>query len=300
MELYFSWLAYSLGTSLAVLMFLAIGYILGGTIGVYCVSAILLIGELGHTIRSPSDPPPSDEPLVYGLAIPVFLMIPGLLIRYVIANRNFSLLVSAGISGSLWFISIHALSSNPQATSYSALLAGMTFSICYSGFSHPFRRAKPEKAKLVSHKPVDHKLFTVNFTDGNPSGWVDKQQVLEWYADGKIDSSSWVYPSDTREWQRLMKVFTRALLEEPDSNVPQPEAKGPPTDLRSPAAAAGKIPPPPADAPTRPSQEIHPLTGKLQHLASSELMATLETGSLSPKAEEEVTAELERRGITFE
>ncbi len=45
------------------------------------------------------------------------------------------------------------------------------------------------------------------------------------------------------------------------------------------------------------SQGSQEMAAKLRSMASSELMAMLETGALRPEAQSEITTELERRGI---
>lgn len=146
-------------------------------------------------------------------------------------------------------------------------------------------------------EPANQRLFVVNFTDGNPSAWVDEKQVLEWYSDGKIDASTWVYPSDNREWFRLKNVFELPLREKSDSNAPRPDRASSSIGPSSSGPGVGTVPPPPVDTITHCSQETASLSAKIKGMASSELMAMLETGALRPDAEEDVVAELERRGI---
>ncbi len=301
MEPYLNWLASSLGESIAVLIFLFIGYLIGGAIGVYFASSVLLYGTMTLPTGGGGGGlgPQSEAALLFGFGIPVLLTIPGLLIRYGLAKRDLAVLLSAGISFALWFIAAHAFYSHPQVNQYSAVLGALTFSICYSGFSHPVSRVRRRRAASQASEVANQRMFTVNFKEGDPSGWVNEQQVLEWYANGRIDASTWVYPSDTCQWQRLKTARNLAPDEVSGASAPQASMARCPANLESSAATKGEIPPPRASVPTHPSLKSDTLTAKLKIMASSELVALLETGAFRSEAEEQVKAELARRGISF-
>ena len=295
---YLNWLAGSLGFSIGVLLLPVIGYAIGGTIGVYLPSAFMLTGLYRQSASIGSGDSQPEVAALFGFGTAIILMIPGLLIRYGLAKRDLPVLQSAGISFALWFIAVHAsFFSHTQVNEYSAVLGALTFSICYSGFSHPVRRVRRQKAASQTSAGTEQSLFTVNFKDGNPSNWVDERQVLEWYRRGRINASVWVYSSGTREWLRLKNALNLPPNEKRDATIPRPDLTNSPAEPVSPAVPADGIPSLPTSATPNLSQGSQEMAAKLRSMASSELMAMLETGALRPEAQSEITTELERRGI---
>ena len=301
MDSYLSWFVYVLSSSLGVVAVTFLGYAIGGAIGAYVMSAIMLTAEISDSIYDSTNTIQPEISLPLGFGIPLLLMLPGILIRYGLAKKPLSLLKSAGIAFFLWFVVMHSVFANPMGIEYSGILAAMTLWICFTGFSHPFRKAKLKRIQPASGLTEGERMLTVNFNDGKPSGWVDEKQVFQWYTDGKIDASTWVYPSDSREWQRLEDACSLLPSKGPGVNETQPTA--PQRQRRADTQVAetpARRPQKSVGAPAHSPRLIFRGSSQLQNMESSELMAELESGKLGPRAVEEVVSELKRRGITVD
>lgn len=301
MDTYLSWLVYVFSSSLGIVAVTFVGYAIGGATGAYVMSAVTLTGRISGAIWDATNTLQPEITIPLGFGIPLFLMLPGILIRYGLAKKQLSLLKSAGIAFALWFVVMHSVFANPMGIEYSGILAAMTLWICFTGFSHPFRRAKLECIQSTSGLTEGERMLTVNFNDGKPSGWVDEKQVFQWYTDGKIDASTWVYPSDGREWQRLEDACSLLPSKSPGVKENQPTA--PQRQRRADTQVAetpARRPQKSVGASAHAPRQIFRGSSELQNMESSELMAELESGKLGPRAVEEVVSELKRRGITVD
>jgi hypothetical protein len=131
-----------------------------------------------------------------------------------------------------------------------------------------------------SNTVVRPRAFTVHFPGGAPSGWVSGEQVIQFFLDGRIDATSWVYPSDTREWVHLGSLF----------KLPSRQRLGPAKPLGPATNAATRSNPSLAT-------KLRQVSSELKGLEDYELMSELRSGKLGSGAQTEVLRELANRGI---
>ena len=153
MNEYLNWLSYSLGLTFGYSLAALIGYVVGGTTGVYVMSSLMLTGCFSTQTRAAGGDLEPGTAIMLGLGISFVLMIPGLLIRYAIARKPMRFWHSAAVTGALTIPLVHALASVPNGTDYAGVLAALTFATCRSGFSHPLRRQPEEDADDVIEGP---------------------------------------------------------------------------------------------------------------------------------------------------
>ena len=145
----------------------------------------------------------------------------------------------------------------------------------------------------VPDKLPQKRLFTVDFKNRGTSGWVDENQVLQWFGNGTIDASTWVYPSDDREWLRLetqfdLSPFRWSELASPATGDSRLEADHDKSGDMTPSGGS-------AGTHTDPGKPAFGVSNELQSIDLYELWAELNSGKLGPQARQEVISEINRR-----
>ena len=100
-----------------------------------------------------------------------------------------------------FFNPTHFLTSGYERTAHDELIEALSQ-----------RHEELEGPGSPSSRRAGQRMFTVQFRGGFTSDWVDAEQVIQWFTNGKIDLATWVFPSDTRDWVRVGEAIDQLDL----------------------------------------------------------------------------------------